>query len=318
MLAVFVFSSSQNSQTSYFRNDGLINRLVLGQEYSATLWDLTKNKEKIVSFSFSACKVSFPLWRNQDFNHVMIMRSLFCNMKRSVSKFFHHTRKLGDKARPEDFVDIIIKQLRPIRLDASSWQDKASLPTHQSYFLPQSLHRRCVSLQINQELLNARVGNITPQQKPRASLTKNYKWLLSVYFDLALFANYLLSKSTTQQHFDIDIPCSYNHQGLPRRQGCPLWSLPQTYPFARPCPAPSSFQLPKRKPTGRERSEIWGGGKFKLPLSCNVIQRHLISKWTCRSKLQPGPGPFRPLLRFSQVLLPPKDHEHAWYRPFQF
>ena len=50
----------------------------------------------------------------------MIMRSLFCNMKRSVSKFFHHTRKLGDKARPEDFVDIIIKQLRPIRLDASS------------------------------------------------------------------------------------------------------------------------------------------------------------------------------------------------------
>ena len=62
MLAVFVFfSSSQNSQTSYFRNDGLINRLVLGQEYSATLWDLTKNKEKIASFSFSACKVSFPL-----------------------------------------------------------------------------------------------------------------------------------------------------------------------------------------------------------------------------------------------------------------
>ena len=80
----------------------------------------------------------------------------------------------------------------------------------------------------------------------------------SVYFDLALFANYLLSKSTTHQHFDIDIPCSYNHQGLPRRQGCPLWSLPQTYPFARPCPAPSSFQLPKRKPTGRETSEIWG------------------------------------------------------------
>ena len=36
----------------------------------------------------------------------------------------------------------------------------------------------------------------------------------SVYFDLTLFANYLLSKSTTHQHFDIDIPCSYNHQGL--------------------------------------------------------------------------------------------------------
>ena len=58
---ICVFSSSQNSQTSYFRNDGLINRLVLGQQYSATLWDLTKNKEKIASFSFSACKVSFPL-----------------------------------------------------------------------------------------------------------------------------------------------------------------------------------------------------------------------------------------------------------------
>ena len=140
------------------------------------IWQRTK-KRLLLSRS-PHVRFHFRLWLNQDFNHVMIMRSLFCNMKRSVSKFFHHTRKLGDKARPEDFVDIIIKQLRPIRLDASSWQDKASLPTHQSYFLPQSLHRRCVSLQINQELLNARVGNITPQQKPRASLTKKYKWLL--------------------------------------------------------------------------------------------------------------------------------------------
>ena len=64
MLAIFVFFlllRIPKHLMSYLRNDGLINRLVLGQEYSATLWDLTKNKEKIASFSFSACKVSFPL-----------------------------------------------------------------------------------------------------------------------------------------------------------------------------------------------------------------------------------------------------------------
>ena len=49
-------------------------------------------------------------------------------MKRSVSKFFHHTRKLGDKARPEDFVEIIegskLKQgpKVPFELDTSSDQ----------------------------------------------------------------------------------------------------------------------------------------------------------------------------------------------------
>ena len=46
----------------WFLENLVFNRLMLGREYTATLWDLKEETTEIASFSFVACKLIIWKW----------------------------------------------------------------------------------------------------------------------------------------------------------------------------------------------------------------------------------------------------------------